>query len=142
PVYNGKVYTPSNNNGWNYNGYGFDQNIRILRYSDVLLMYAEALVNGASVPITCGLSADNALNEVRNRAGLGNITGATQQNIWDERRAELAMEEDRFFDLIRTNQAAAALTDKGFTVGKHEHYPIPAAQIQLNPNLTQNNGYN
>lgn len=142
PVYNGKVYTPSNNNGWNYNGYGFDQNIRIIRYSDILLMYAEALVNGASGSLTCGLSADNAINEVRKRAGLTTITGAAQQDIWDERRAELAMEEDRFFDLIRTNQAATALQSKGFTIGKHEHYPIPAAQIQLNPNLTQNNGYN
>ncbi|MGE0079058.1 MAG: RagB/SusD family nutrient uptake outer membrane protein [Bacteroidales bacterium] len=141
PVYNGKVYTPSNNNGWNYNGYGFDQNIRVIRYPDILLMYAEALVNGATVPTTCGLSADDAINEVRYRAGLGNLSGATNQDIWDERRAELALEEDRFFDLIRTNQAATALQSKGFVVGKHEHYPIPSAQMQLNPNLTQNNGY-
>ncbi len=141
PVYNGKVYTPSNSNGWNYNGYGFDQNIRIIRYSDVLLMYAEALANGASVSTTCGLSADNAINEVRHRAGLGNLAGATLQDIWNERRAELAMEEDRYFDLIRTNQASTALSGKGFVVGKHEHYPIPAAQMQLNTKLTQNNGY-
>jgi hypothetical protein len=142
PVYNGKVYTPLSQNNWNYNGYGFDHNVRILRYSDVLLMYAEALVNGATVATACGYSADNAINLVRARAGLNSITGATLQQIWDERRAELAMEEDRFFDLIRTNQAASALQSKGFVVGKHEVYPIPAAQIQLNSNLTQNNGYN
>ncbi|BDX38916.1 membrane protein [Tenuifilaceae bacterium CYCD] len=141
PVYNGKVYTPSNSNGWNYNGYGFDQDIRVIRYSDILLMYAEALVNGATAPTTCGLSADDAINKVRFRAGLDNISGATIRDIWDERRAELALEEDRFFDLIRTNQAATALQSKGFVVGKHEHYPIPSAQMQLNPNLTQNNGY-
>jgi starch-binding outer membrane protein, SusD/RagB family len=52
------------------------------------------------------------------------------------------MEQDRFFDLIRTGQAATALADKGFTPGKHEVYPIPSAQLQLNSNLTQNNGYN
>jgi len=78
---------------------------------------------------------------VRTRAGLTTISGATLQDIWDERRAELAMEEDRYFDLVRTNQAATALAYKGFVVGKHEHYPIPSAQMQLNPNLTQNSGY-
>ncbi|MDY0202127.1 MAG: RagB/SusD family nutrient uptake outer membrane protein [Bacteroidales bacterium] len=142
PVYNGKVYTPSYQNKWNFNGYGFDLNIRILRYSDVLLMHAEALVNGAAVPLTSGTTANGAVNMVRERAGLTGISGVTLQNIWDERRAELAMEQDRFFDLIRTNQAATALANKGFITGKHEVYPIPAAQIQLNTNLTQNNGYN
>lgn len=142
PVYNGKVYTPSIYNKWNYNGYGFDNNIRILRYSDVLLMYAEAKVHGAAVATVCGLSADDAVNLIRFRAGLSNLSGVTLQQIWDERRAELALEEDRFFDLIRTGQAASALSGKGFTVGKHEHFPIPATQIQLNPNLKQNDGYN
>lgn len=142
PVYNGKVYTPSSYNKWNFNGYGFDLNIRILRYSDVLLMHAEALTNGASVPLISGETADGAVNQVRIRAGLAPITGVTIQNIWDERRAELAMEQDRFFDLIRTEQASQALLGKGFTLGKHEVYPIPAAQMQLNTNLTQNNGYN
>ena len=142
PVYNGKVYTPSSYNKWNYNGYGFDYNVRILRYSDVLLMYSEAKVHGAVVATVCGLSADDAVNLVRFRAGLPNLSGVTLQQIWDERRAELALEEDRFFDLIRTGQAASALSGKGFTVGKHEHFPIPTTQIQLNSNLNQNNGYN
>ncbi|MFO7573824.1 MAG: RagB/SusD family nutrient uptake outer membrane protein, partial [Bacteroidales bacterium] len=142
PVYNGKVYTPSIYNNWAFNGYGFDQNVRILRYPDILLMYAEALVNGVTVPLISGLTADEAVNMVRRRAGLTDIEGVTLQDIWDERRAELAMEQDRFFDLIRTGQASEALSDKGFTPGKHEVYPIPAAQMQLNPNLTQNNGYN
>lgn len=142
PVYNGKVYTPSSYNNWNYNGYGFDYNIRVIRYSDVLLMYAEAKVRGAAVATLCGLSADDAVNKVRFRAGLTNLTGATLQEIWDERRAELALEEDRFFDLIRTGQAASALSSKGFKVGTNEVYPIPSAQRQLNTNLIQNNGYN
>jgi hypothetical protein len=142
PVYNGKVYTPSYYNNWNFNGYGFDHNIRILRYADILLMHAEALVNGAAVPLTSGISADAAVNMVRDRAGLTIISGVTSQDIWDERRAELAMEQDRFFDLIRTGQAATALAGKGFVVGKHEVYPIPAAQMQLNTKLTQNLGYN
>lgn len=142
PVYNGKVYTPSSYNNWNYNGYGFDHNIRILRYSDVLLMHAEAIVNGAAITITSGITADEAVNIVRRRAGLTDLAGVTLQNIWDERRAELAMEQDRFFDLIRTGQAPIVLAPMGFVVGKHEVYPIPSAQRQLNTNLTQNNGYN
>ena len=142
PVYNGKVYTPLIYNKWNYNGYGFDYNVRILRYSDVLLMYAEARLNGSAAGTLSGLSVNDAVNAVRTRAGLDPLSGVTKQQLWDERRAELALEEDRFFDLIRTGQAATALASKGFVKGKHEVYPIPAAQIQLNPTLIQNNGYN
>jgi hypothetical protein len=142
PVYNGKVYTPSSYNNWNFNGYGFDHNIRILRYSDVLLMHAEAIVNGAAVTLISGITADEAVNIVRRRAGLTDLAGVTLQDIWDERRAELAMEQDRFFDLIRTGQAPIVLAPKGFVAGKHELYPIPSAQRQLNTQLTQNNGYN
>ncbi len=142
PVYNGKVYTPLAFNNWNFNGYGFDQNVRILRYPDVLLMYSEAKVRGATVPTTLGLTADDAVNLVRTRAGLSNLAGVTLLQIWDERRAELAMEEDRFFDLVRTGQAANVLAGKGFTPGKHEVFPIPSPQMQLNSHLTQNSGYN
>ncbi|MDR1343478.1 MAG: RagB/SusD family nutrient uptake outer membrane protein [Prevotellaceae bacterium] len=138
PWYNGKVYTPSGENKWSYNGYGFDYNVRILRYSDVLLMYAEALARGAAQPAGVSKTAAEALNEVRSRVKLPDAT-ATLDNILDERRAELALEEDRFFDLVRTGKAAAELT--GFQQGKHEVYPIPAAQLQLNLNLTQNSGY-
>jgi hypothetical protein len=142
PVYNGKVYTPLIYNKWNFNGYGFDHNVRIIRYPDVLLMYAEARLNGSMAGTLSGLTADQAVNLVRDRAGLTPLSGTNKQQLWDERRAELALEEDRFFDLIRTGQAAAALASKGFVTGKHEVYPIPGAQIQLNNNLIQNNGYN
>lgn len=142
PVYNGKVYTPLIYNKWNFNGYGFDQNVRILRYSDILLMYAEAKARGATFPDAAGMSADEILNMVRQRAGLPPLQGASVQQILDERRAELALEEDRFFDLVRTGQASVVLGSKGFTAGKNELFPIPAAQMQLNTNLTQNPGYN
>jgi starch-binding outer membrane protein, SusD/RagB family len=141
PVYNGKVYTPSIYNNWNYNGYGFDHNVRIIRYSDILLMYAEAKVRGAAVATTSGLSADDAVNLVRYRAGLTDLSGVTLQEIWDERRAELALEEDRFFDLVRTGQAATVLAGKGFSASKNKVFPIPSAQMQLNQNLDQNDNY-
>ena len=141
PVYNGKVYTPSSYNTWSFNGYGYDHNVRILRYSDILLMYAEARLNGATSGELSGLTADDAVDMVRNRAGLQKIGTLTMNDVWDERRAELAMEEDRFFDLVRTGQAASILASKGFVSGRNELLPIPANQRQLNPNLKQNPGY-
>lgn len=140
PVYNGKVYTPSSYNKWSFNGYGFDHNPRIIRYSDVLLMFAEAKLLGASEGNASGFTAESALNKVRNRVGLSNIA-PTLEAVWDERRAELALEEDRFFDLVRTGKAPTVLGSSGFVSGKHEVFPIPQQQRQLNPNLEQNNGY-
>lgn len=140
PYYNGKVYTPSKFNTWAYNGYGFDHNMRLLRYADVLLIYAEAMAQGASIQSESGYSAADALNEVRQRAGLA-PAAADLQAIWDERRAELAMEENRFFDLVRTGQAQAVLGPLGFKTGKNEVFPTPATQIQVNTGLSQTPGY-
>jgi hypothetical protein len=141
PVYNGKVYTPSKYNLWSYNGYGFDQNVRILRYSDLLLMFAEAKLQGAASGNTTGYTALTALNEVRDRVKLPLLSAISLQDVWDERRAELALEEDRFFDLIRTGQAANVLGNKGYVENKHRVFPIPTIQMQLNRNLEQNPGY-
>ncbi len=140
PVYNGKVYTPSSYNKWSYNGYGFDHNVRLLRYSDVLLMFAEARLNGAVSGTESGRTADDALNEVRSRVGLPAVS-ATLESVYDERRAEFALEENRFFDLVRTGRAAAVLGPLGFKTGKNEVFPVPSAQIQLNNNLEHTAGY-
>nr|WP_067063412.1 RagB/SusD family nutrient uptake outer membrane protein [Mucilaginibacter sp. L294] len=116
-------------------------NFRVLRYADVLLMAAEAN-NRATAPNDT--KAQDYLNRVRHRAfndDLHNVTasGATlKQAIWDERRLELAMDGDRFFDLVRTGQAASKLT--GFVTGKHELFPIPQQEILIS-NLAQNPGY-
>lgn len=140
PVYNGKVYTPSSYNKWSYNGYGFDHNVRLLRYSDVLLMFAEARLNGAVSGTESGRTADDALNEVRSRAGLPSVS-ATLESVYDERRAEFALEENRFFDLVRTGRAPAVLGPLGFKTGRNEVFPVPSAQIQLNNNLEHTAGY-
>ena len=140
PYYNGKVYVPTRTNNRSFNAYGLDHNMRIIRYADVLLMFAEAMANGATIAPTSGYTADMALNEVRTRAGLADTT-ATLDNIYDERRAELALEENRFFDLVRWGKAAKVLGPLGFTAGKNEVFPIPSAQRQLNPFLPATPGY-
>lgn len=136
--YNGKVYTPSKYNTCSTNSYGFDHNIRVLRYAEILLIYAEALANGAATG-SCGLSADDALHMVQDRAGIAN-TPASLENIWDERRAELALEGNRIFDLLRTGKANEVLGSK-FAKNFHTYYPTPNDQIQLNAALEQVIGY-
>ena len=106
------------------------------------LMFAEAKLNGATAGNTSGYTADFAFNKVRERAKLTAIGAPSIQDVWDERRAELAMEEDRFFDLVRTGQATTKLSSKGYNPAKHNVFPIPAQQMQLNTNLTQNPNYN
>lgn len=116
-------------------------NFRIIRYADVLLMAAEAF-NKSTAPNDT--KAQTYLNLVRRRAFGDNLhdisaTGAAlYQAILNERRLELAMEGDRFFDLVRTGQAASKIT--GFVAGKHEVFPIPQAEIDIS-GLAQNPGY-
>ncbi|NIF04651.1 RagB/SusD family nutrient uptake outer membrane protein [Chryseobacterium sp. Tr-659] len=139
-MWNQKVYVPTSLNN-NACGYGSIQNIRILRFADILLINAEAaneLGNTAA--------AVTNINKVRTRAHLGNTTAATQSAlrtaIWQERRVELAMEMDRFPDLVRTGQAATYLGPKGFKTGKNELFPIPLdAMNQSNGAFVQNPGY-
>ena len=90
--------------------------------------------------------AQGYLNRVRQRAFgdmMHNITatGATlTENIFQERRVELAGEGHRFFDLVRTGKAAQEID--GFVAGKHEVFPIPVIEIQLTGNRwSQNPGY-
>lgn len=126
-AYAGKAYTPANQLTPGRNEYGDNNNIRILRYADVLLMNAEA-------SIRLSQSGDTPLNEVRRRAQMPDITKATLDDVLNERRVELALEwGERFFDLVRTGQAAKTL--QGFVTGQSEYYPIPQNQIDLNPNL-------
>lgn len=79
------------------------------------------------------------LDKVRARVGLPSVP-ATLDNIYNERRFELATEGHRWFDLIRTGKAAATLAYKGFQTGKNELLPIPLAELN-NTKLVQNPGY-
>ncbi|MGI4806018.1 MAG: RagB/SusD family nutrient uptake outer membrane protein, partial [Janthinobacterium lividum] len=117
--------------------------VRILRYADVLLINAEAALQLGNT----GVATTN-LNLVRTRAGLQSVT-ATLPAIWHERRVELGMEHDRFFDLVRQDavqpgRALAAFAADGGKVWTPTKalFPIPQAQIDLSSgNLKQNPGY-
>ncbi len=116
-------------------------NIRAIRYADVLLMAAEALVRGGGNEGT----ARQYLNQVRARVALSPVDASVAgQNlltaIYRERRLELATEGHRFWDLVRTGGASEALP--GFTTGIHEYLPIPQQEIELSKGaLVQNLGY-
>lgn len=135
PRYNGKAYFPSSQQV--YGPYGSGQNIRVMRYAEVLLIAAEAKIRQGDAS-----GAATYLNQVRQRVGLAAISSPTLDDVLRERHLELAMEGDRYFDLIRTGLASQVLGAKGFVAGKHDHYPIPQEQIDLSDGqLTQNPGY-
>jgi starch-binding outer membrane protein, SusD/RagB family len=119
----------------------YSNNFRTIRYADVLLMAAEAFSKSSN-----DLKAQTYLNLVRRRAFGDNAhditaTGTTLYDaILTERRLELAMEGERFFDLVRTGKAAAVLGPLGFVAGKHELFPIPQTEIDIS-GLKQNPGY-
>ncbi len=104
-------------------------NYKVIRYADVLLMAAEAY---ARKPAPDESKARELANLVRKRVNQPILTssGTTLiDDIWKERRLELACEGHRFFDLVRTNKAATSIP--GFIAGKHEVFPIPQIEIDL-----------
>jgi starch-binding outer membrane protein, SusD/RagB family len=150
PRYNNKVYTNPSMRNSIANRFGYWMNIRILRYADVVLMYAEA-----ANELNNTAEALEKLEWVRARARAGNgtilpaVTTTDQAELRDsirhERRIELAMEHDRFFDIVRWGIATDALHAAGktnFNENRDKLLPIPQAQIDLSQGvLTQNPGY-
>ena len=132
-----------------HNNHGM--NFPVYRYAEVLLFLAEALEeqgkDGEAIPF---------LNQVRTRAGLGAHTGDLGEAIFNERRVELAFENKRWFDLVRTGRAVDVMTTFGnnvfanpndyyYPVGVEprgnafpsirELYGLPASESELNPNF-------
>lgn len=143
--YNQKAWVPAHT-GLQDNGPG---NIRILRYSDILLLAAEALNENGKAG-----EALTYLNQVRKRArGTNNfilpdvtVTDQSQlrERIYRERRVELAMEQHRWFDLLRWGRAEQVMkaVGKNFVAGTHELLPIPQTEIDLTGGgIRQNPGY-
>ncbi|MEZ4900990.1 MAG: RagB/SusD family nutrient uptake outer membrane protein [Spirosomataceae bacterium] len=125
-----------------------EDNFPVLRYADVLLMYAEAL-NETNKPA----EALPFLNRVRKRAGLADKSSLSQSEmrlaLEQERRMELAFEGHRWFDLVRTGRAIPVLTAKAAAIGIKANltennliFAIPQSQIDINPSkIKQNTGY-
>lgn len=108
--------------------YGENNNVRVFRYADVLLMNAEAKVRQSK-------NGDAPFNLVRKRAKMPELTNVTVDQILDERRMELAGEwGERYNDLVRTGRAASVLGSKGWTEDK-TYYPVPFAQLSDVPAL-------
>ncbi|MEM6697086.1 MAG: RagB/SusD family nutrient uptake outer membrane protein, partial [Bacteroidota bacterium] len=141
---------------WAFNGHsqaldggwhGAGNNLRMLRYADVLLMFAEAefMLNGSSA------EAVNAINEVRARVEMPLFDAITMQDIEDERIKELTFERTRYFDLLRWGKVVERLVNnpdlKSESAGTaaykpgREYIAIPQNEIDGNPNFVQNPGY-
>jgi hypothetical protein len=122
--------------------YDADNNFIVFRYSDVLLMMAEASGQGTV--------AYDYINQVRTRAGLNSINasspGSFEDQLLKERRVELAFENHRWYDLLRFGKAVETMNNQfdkqGFNITIDTHnliFPIPQREIDLG--LIQNPGY-
>ncbi len=121
-------------------------NVRVIRYADVLLMYAEVCYQYNNDADGSGLIT---LNEVRKRAGMPEITELTPDAIIHERNVELATEGHRYNDIVRWTfdqekfiVNLGKLFDYRFNINKNQYFPIPLEEINSNKGkLLQNPGW-
>lgn len=124
-------------------------NFIAIRYTDVLMLKAECILNGATGTQT---DVDVIVNQVRTRAGLTSLTNVTKAQLLDERRREFADEGSRWFDLQRSGSlltiinAWRAVEDTQNKINpitaNYILYPVPQSQLDAAPGLyTQNPGY-
>ncbi len=129
-----------------------ETNLILFRYADILMYFAEA-VNETAGPTQ---EVYDAINQIRQRAGMPDVTAGLSQDemrevIRHERHVEFPWEGTRYFDLIRWGIAkdviptvtlfGESLDARVFIEPKHNLWPIPQKEIDLNPNLSQNPGY-
>lgn len=134
----------TSNNSFSNNG---GEDLVLMRYADVLLMYAEA-VNETSGPTA---AVYEAVNKIRARAKMPPFPeGLNQDQMRDEikheRKVEFFLEGTRYFDLLRWRDAETVLLkvtneSRTFDPGTHYLWPIPQFAIDQSPGLAQNPGY-
>ncbi|MBL4676543.1 MAG: RagB/SusD family nutrient uptake outer membrane protein [Mucilaginibacter sp.] len=146
PMYNQKSYVPFSLYVSGFNE-GAQQNKIVLRYADVLLMNAEANNElGNATAALASLEKVRARARGSNAAILPQVTsteqGALRTAIYHERQVELAMEFDRYFDVIRQGRGTEVFGSRGWKAGKNEVWPVPQTEIDISGTiLTQNPGY-
>lgn len=124
-------------------------NFIVFRYTDVLLLQAECILNGAS---GSQQQVDDAVNQVRDRAGLLPVSNVTLAQLMEERRKEFAAEGTRWHDLIRSGLVEQIMTswiEQEDTESRiqpfhlnYTLYPIPQAELDAKPGVyAQNTGY-
>lgn len=136
-------YTTANAGGWHRSG----NNLRILRYSDVLLMFAEAEFNLSGSTA----AALDAINEVRSRVDMPAHTSITMQDIEDERVKELSFERTRYYDLLRWGKVKDRVVDAsgiksesggtGAYRSGREYIAIPLDEMNNSDVFVQNQGW-
>lgn len=144
--------------GSRWAGYFYANNTRIMKFNEVLLLAAEANLLSGNASL-----ATSYINRIRTRAQAPLVTGdVTMDQIKVESRLELCFEGQRYENIIRWGDAAKLLEHAGeknpalqpdgsvkwesyndagkcgFVAGKHELWPFPATEMQVNPNMTQN----
>lgn len=129
----GKHYLPSDQLIPGRTKYSSNKNFTLIRYAEVLLMHAEALTQGAS---SATMTADAALNLVRERADLAPLSNVTIQQVMDEKFAELAMEwGTRYYDMVRLGEFDE-LSYEGRSFSEDKIFlPYPQAQVDQLPVL-------
>ena len=129
----GKYVMPSEQNFPGRNGISFDKNFICIRYAEILLMHAEALVQGGT---GSSISAVEAVNKVRSRAQMPNLSSVTLNDIIDEKFAEFATEwGHRFYDLVRWNRLNELSYDGRTFTNDKIYYYYPQEQVDLLPVL-------
>ena len=115
-------------------------NVNLIRYEEVLLNYAEALLEGGGDALT-------QVNKLRLQRGVDALTSVSKDDILDERRKELMFEGFRYDDLLRTGQDITKFSlqqNIASTIPYGDSrmaYPIPASEMNANSNMVQNDGY-
>ncbi|MBL3657698.1 RagB/SusD family nutrient uptake outer membrane protein [Fulvivirga sediminis] len=131
----GKFYLPSIEISSNVNRYNSGKNFIVIRYSEILLMHAEAIVSGAA---STSISAEEAVNMVRARAGLDPLAAVTLDDVLDEKYAEFATEWGiRFADVVR-HGFTSELNEGGkiYDPSNDRFVPYPTAQVDQLPQLS------
>lgn len=123
-------------------------NVRVVRFAEVVLNYAEAIAAGGSGAQETALQAINRVADERYENGSPYVAPVSVDDVLLERRLELAMEGHRLYDLLRTGQDieigdASSARAEVISYGDYRvALPIPDAERRANSNVTQNEGYN